>query len=137
MFVAITLQMATYRSPAAAPRPPTYSIVAPSLPAGERLMAFAIHIANGRVDHLVNCPPGWVITVNNNPSWQGSLQGNAVVGAAAIDARELPGPFRLAPSPPEIRRDLPGQLLVAGTLTVMRDGDDVDLPQVTFRLIRH
>ena len=137
MFAAVMVPIATHRSQAAAHRPPTYSIMAPSLPAGERLIAFTIHIANGRVDHLIDCPPGWVITVNNDPSWQGSLQGNAVFGAAAIDVRKLPGLFRLAPSPPEVQHDLPGQLLVTGTLTAMRDGDHVDLPQVSFRLIQH
>ena len=137
MVAVVTSLTAAHVSPAVAHATPTYSVMVPSLPADERLIAFTIHIANGRVARLAECPPGWIITVNNDPSWQGSLQGNAVVGAAAIDARDLPGLVRLAPSPPEVRRDLPGRFLVTGTLSAMRDGGDVNLPQVTFRLTRH
>ena len=50
----------------------------------ERVIGFEIHITSGRIAALPSAPIGWVISVDNDPSWNTVLKGSVVVGAAAV-----------------------------------------------------
>jgi hypothetical protein len=64
----------------------TMAVSIPSLRTNgqERVVGFEIHITSGRIAELPNAPIGWVISVDNDPSWNTVLKGSMVVGAAAV-----------------------------------------------------
>ena len=56
------------------------------LNAHERIAAFEVRVASGRIAALPNVPIGWNISVDNDPSWNTKLEGSIRVGAAALDS---------------------------------------------------
>ena len=64
----------------------TMAVSIPKLPTNpqERVIGFEIHITAGRIAALPAAPMGWVISVDNDPSWKTVLKGSVVVGAAAV-----------------------------------------------------
>lgn len=59
----------------------------------DRIVAFTASIAAGGVLSLPSVPIGWSITIDNDPSWQTSIKGTTIVGAAALDTRSSPAFF--------------------------------------------
>lgn len=52
----------------------------------ERIVGFELHVRSGRIAKMPNVPIGWSISIDNDPSWDTSLKGSIIVGAAALDA---------------------------------------------------
>lgn len=50
----------------------------------ERIVGFEFHIQSGRIAQLADLPIGWNISVNNDPSWNTTVEGSVMVGAAAL-----------------------------------------------------
>ena len=98
-----------------------FSIVVPQLPDGGRLMAFDITIKGGQVSTLRTVPAGWVITINNDPSWNGSVTGQAVVGAAALEVSDLAKILTVSPPPTLVQGE---PMSLSGSITVTLNGDD-------------
>lgn len=59
------------------------------LQAGERIEGVDISIKAGAFAGVSGLPAGWTITVDNDPSWQTNLKGDAKVGAATVDASSI------------------------------------------------
>ncbi len=59
----------------------------------DRVVAFTASIAAGGVLSLPSVPIGWSITIDNDPSWQTSIKGTVIVGAAALDTKSSPAFF--------------------------------------------
>jgi hypothetical protein len=65
------------------------SVSIPSLhPASkERVVGFEFHIKLGRIAQLPNTPIGWSLNIDNDPSWDATIKGSLIVGAAALDSK--------------------------------------------------
>ena len=100
---------------------PRLAVVVPKLQANGRLMAFDLKIRGGQVSMFRTVPAGWTITIDNDPSWNGSVAGQAVVGAAALDASELSRMFTVSPPPGAVDGE---PLALSGSITVMVNGDE-------------
>ena len=109
--------------PAAAQTDALLRIVAPDLPPGTRLMGFDLTIQSGRIAVLRQAPPGWRLTIDNDPSWHARITANAVVGAAALEDADLARLFLLAAAPDSVRASFPEVLQVSGRIEVMKDGE--------------
>jgi hypothetical protein len=59
------------------------------LRSGERIVGLELHIVAGAFDSFDSLPVGWYITIDNDASWQTSVEANARVGAAALDMGSL------------------------------------------------
>ena len=96
----------------------TYSVSPPHLGAaiGERVVSFEIHISAGEVLAVSNLPIGWYVVVDNDPSWQTKISGNARVGAASLDPDEFQK-LRLVVKKDEFYL----KFAVAGTASVTKD----------------
>jgi hypothetical protein len=55
----------------------------------ERVGAFQIRLVKAGFRTLPHIPMGWQITIDNNPSWNTTLEGRIGVGAAALELAEL------------------------------------------------
>ena len=55
----------------------------------ERVVGFKLNIKAGRIANLEFIPPGWNITIDNDPSWNATIVGSSMVGSAAIDIKSL------------------------------------------------
>jgi len=64
------------------------SISLPGLEIGaaERVVSFNLKVTSGRVAQLPDMPIGWNISVDNDPSWNTSVNASVQVAAAALDA---------------------------------------------------
>ncbi len=56
---------------------------------GERIVSFEIKLTSGMVEAVSNLPMGWYVEVDNDPSWDTTIEGNIRVGAAALDPDEF------------------------------------------------
>ena len=56
---------------------------------GERIEGVDISIRAGDFVAVSGLPAGWLVTIDNDPSWQTSLKGDAKVGAAMLDAENI------------------------------------------------
>jgi hypothetical protein len=111
--------------------------VPPQGPKG-RVFALNLGLSHGFFDALKHIPNGWIITIDNDPSWNTSLHGHAIVGTAFLDRSELSGIVSVTPEPGLSCRDMikNGNLIAAVTLYLndkMRDyrvtGSDLELTQ--------
>ena len=84
-------------------------------------MAFDFKIKGGQVSTFRSVPAGWTITINNDPSWNGSVTGQAVVGAAALDESDVSRIFTVSPPPSAVQGE---PLTLSGSLTTMVNGDE-------------
>ncbi len=57
----------------------------------ERIVGFEVRTKNALVRAIEPIPLGWHLTIDNDPSWNGSILASAKVGAAALDSSELGG----------------------------------------------
>jgi hypothetical protein len=71
-----------------APASEYYNLSLSSIKLGEseRIAGFEIKIRSGRIESLPSLPMGWNMIIDNDPSWNTSIQGIAIVGAAFLDA---------------------------------------------------
>jgi len=74
---------------AQAPKHHVFSIQNVQLRSGERIVGLELHIVAGAFDSFDSLPVGWYITIDNDASWQTSVEANARVGAAALDMGSL------------------------------------------------
>jgi hypothetical protein len=58
--------------------------IKPELTNKARITQFKISITSGRIKFMNDIPPGWSVSINNDPSWVSTIQANILVGAAAI-----------------------------------------------------
>jgi hypothetical protein len=63
------------------------SIPSLHLASKERVVGFELHITSGRIAQLLNTPIGWRLYIDNDPSWDTTVKGSLIVGAAALDAK--------------------------------------------------
>ena len=54
--------------------------------AKERVVGFHFEVTSGRIARVRDMPIGWNISVNNDPSWNTTIDASIVVAAAAVDA---------------------------------------------------
>lgn len=82
------------------------SFVIPSrdLPSGERIVGFTLTLSNACFASLPSVPVGWSFQLENSPSWQSRLDGQIIVGAAAIESDDefFREPIRIRRSPAAI-----------------------------------
>ena len=125
-------------SPAIARPAQTYTLSIPSVPPDARLMGFSITVKAGRIVRLLDCPPGWTITLENDPAWQATIEGHAIVGAASIPAGKLPSLLLLESIPRTVADVVTGPIAAAGKLTIMRNGEltVLDTPRMEVLLFR-
>lgn len=50
-----------------------------------RITQFKIAITSGRIKFMKDFPPGWDISINNDPSWNSAIHAAILVGAAALN----------------------------------------------------
>ena len=113
---------------------PPMHLVLPPLPQHARIMGLSLQIDGGKVNAIAHAPDGWQISIDNDPSWHGTFQATAVVGAAAISKAELGRMLTLQAAPPGIAKDLASSLSVTGTITTLDGGEPVTSPVTTFKL---
>jgi hypothetical protein len=134
---AIISLLTLYSSPSSA-QSFTVSLPSIKLAAGERITAFQINISSARIASLPDTPIGWVLGVDNDPSWHTSINGNIIVGAAALDANFLRRFLRIEKEPESnepIR--LTGQLTVtAYDKTGNEHTHTVKVQSVDFHLVQ-
>jgi hypothetical protein len=56
---------------------------------GERIVGVDLHLTSAMVSSIPKIPFGWNLTIDNDPSWDTSFKGGIVVGAAALDEKDL------------------------------------------------
>jgi hypothetical protein len=59
------------------------------LAANERIVGFEIHVQSGMIVQLPKVPAGWNLSIDNDPSWDTTMSGSLLVGAAALDSNSL------------------------------------------------
>lgn len=59
--------------------------IKPELTKKVRITQFKISITSGRIKFVNDIPPGWYVSITNDPSWISTIQANILVGAAAIN----------------------------------------------------
>jgi hypothetical protein len=52
---------------------------------GERVVGVDVSLKAGSFVTVSGLPPGWVVTIDNDASWQTSLKGDARLGSATLD----------------------------------------------------
>lgn len=52
----------------------------------ERIVGFELHLKSARIVSMPKIPIGWSFSVDNDPSWNTAVQGNILVGSAALDS---------------------------------------------------
>ena len=121
-------------------RAQTFAASLPSLKLqpGERITAFQIHAASARITALLDTPLGWHLDIDNDPSWHTSINGNIIVGAAALDANFLRRFLRIEKEPESNE-----PIRLAGQLTVTaydKTGNEhthtVKVQSVDFQLVQ-
>lgn len=66
-----------------------FSLSGIHLQEGERVVGIDVSLRAGSFVTIYGMPTGWLLTVDNDASWQTSLKGDAKVGAAALDTVSL------------------------------------------------
>ncbi len=56
-----------------------------------------LRLSHGFFGSLKYIPNGWIFTIDNDPSWNTSLHGHAIVGTAFLDRSELSGIVSITP----------------------------------------
>jgi len=102
-----------------------FSVAIPDLQQDARVMAFSFRILGGQVAGFGRVPAGWQITVSNDPSWTGSVKGQAIVGTAALNQLELQEVFTIS-QPPATAATQP--LAVSGSITTILNGEESTRP---------
>jgi hypothetical protein len=74
----------------ASAEPPHKHLLSLSLPdlhvaEKERVVGFHFEVTSGRIAHMRDMPIGWNISVDNDPSWNTTIDASIVVAAAALD----------------------------------------------------
>ena len=67
----------------------TVSISAPQVPAGQSVVSFEINLVGASFVNIINVPRGWQVAIDNDPSWQTSIKGSVLVGAAWVSPAAL------------------------------------------------
>ena len=62
------------------------SLSALHLDTAERVVGFHFEVTAGRIAQIPDMPIGWNISVDNDPSWNTSVDGSIRVAAAALDS---------------------------------------------------
>jgi hypothetical protein len=71
-----------------APRPGRFvsvSLLGLEIGAGERVVGFQFNVTSGRIAQLPDMPIGWNIAVDNDPSWNTTVDASIHVAAASLD----------------------------------------------------
>ena len=66
-----------------------FSLSGIRLQEGERIVGIDVSLQAGSFVTIYGIPPGWLVTVDNDASWQTSLKGDAKIGSAALDATSM------------------------------------------------
>lgn len=83
----------------------------PGLTGKSRITQFKITIASGRIKFMKDIPPGWDVSINNDPSWNSTIQANILVGAAALKPDKFNNLVCVeAISQPDIKFNLEGEI---------------------------
>ena len=98
-------------------------------------MGISLNVRSGRIYRIVDCPPGWAVHIQNDPAWSATLEGHAIVGAAAITPQEASGLIVVAPVPRVDALPDDGPVSVTGRLTVMRSGYLSTMKAFRFKLL--
>lgn len=87
----IILTCAVYFSTAFCQETSTYafSIENVKIPNNEKVVSMEIKISSGSISSIQNVPPGWYFEINNDPSWQSTVKGNTLIGAASLSTNDL------------------------------------------------
>jgi hypothetical protein len=101
-----------------------------------RVAGIELTLIHGAVASAGDIPAGWRLVIDNDPSWNMTVSGHAVVGAAFLPPSVLPALFMIVPEPGYACSALvaPGSLKMK--LSVYR-GDklrDVVVPASSLRL---
>ena len=56
-----------------------------ALPVDQRVVGFSLSLSNACFGSFPELPAGWSFEILNDPSWQGRMEAQVIVGAAAID----------------------------------------------------
>ncbi len=83
------------------------------------LSVFKFHLQAARVVGLNDVPIGWSVSIDNDPSWNTSLEAIVKVGAAALDASFFHRFLKVEKAEPPL---VPFEL--AGSIYVTRDFSD-------------
>jgi hypothetical protein len=99
----------------------TFAVSVPELnfQPGERVVGFKFHLQAARVVGLNDVPIGWSVSIDNDPSWNTSLEATVKVGAAALDASFFHRFLRVEKAEPPL---VPFEL--TGSIYVTRDFSD-------------
>ena len=95
----------------------TFSLTHLALQPGERIVGFRVDIRAGAFESVAPMPVGWSIDIDNDASWQTSVEGGIEVGSAALGLPQL-AKLRFL-----IKKNEFGgmKFSVAGTVTVTKD----------------
>ncbi len=66
-----------------------FSLQAIHLKERERIVGIDISLQGGAFVGVSGLPAGWLVTIDNDPSWQTTLKGDVKVGAAALDTGSI------------------------------------------------
>src|SRR5947209_60512 len=72
-----------------------------SLPTGTlqgRIAGLMLKIQHASTQ-VAKFPPGWNISIDNDPSWETHITGRAIVGAAFLSGNELASMLKFSPEP--------------------------------------
>jgi hypothetical protein len=97
----------------------TVSVPKLNLQPGERVVGFKFRLQAARVARLNDAPIGWSVSIDNDPSWNTSLEATVKVGAAALDASFFHRFLRVEKAEPPL---VPFEL--TGSIYVTRDFSD-------------
>ena len=86
---------------------------------GERIVGFKLTANAAQLAAMKSIPPGWFMDIKNDPSRRASLEGNIVVGAAALDVHALDNLFVIRKEPDVPKEDSP--FGVSGEVVVSKD----------------
>lgn len=92
------------------------SIKVPALRADERITSFRIDLRGARIKALPDVPAGWLVNVDNDPSWETSVSGVVIVGAAALGADGFHDILAIEKYPradPSVAFSISGQLVIS------------------------
>jgi hypothetical protein len=85
---------------------------------GERIVSFKIALTGAVIQDIVKLPIGWHLIIDNNSSWQTSISGDSIVGAAALYANEFQKPRATV-----LKDDSALKFTASGVVSVTKDWD--------------
>jgi len=101
----------------------TYTVSIPSLDINqnERIVGFEIEVRSARIATLPNAPIGWNVKIDNDPSWNTSINASVEVGAAALEGGFFKKFLRIEQSPDKKARiELQGDVIVTSDFISQR-----------------